>query len=497
MNKWDYKKLENKKKSKRKSKKNKRKEKENNIENNKENKKIFLFKIFLIFLLLLYLLIYYGNYTDLKFKDILPRLSLNGNYISSLNQLFESRILYIPEANITKEYIRYVRPLEESDNEDEKNITEKEVIIPPWFYKKRKDQLHFVNFFNLCYDEKLIDSQTIINKTEPIISVILPHYNREKMLLKSIRSIQNQSFKNLEIIIVNDCSTDNSSKIFDYLLKTDPRIRIFHHIKNLGVFRTRVDGYLYSRGKYLISLEPDDLYDDNYVLEDAYKTLEKYNIDSLKFLVRTITNYNYIRHFRIRNRAYKSKIVYGSSNIEKLHSQIFGDFWTIWNRLVKADIYFKGLYLIEDYVLCFYKNVWDDVWQNAIINKVSKSFAIIKRIGYIYFYDGKGEGTLKTKTEEQRDRLIREFLEFLYLDYNLSPKTDNKTEIINKIKLYYEEKDKIKLSYLKTKFDVLYNLIDMLIVDSYVNETDKIFLKKVENIVKEREKMVNNQRNNY
>ena len=259
----------------------------------------------------------------------------------------------------------------------------------------------------------------------------------------------------------------------------------------MGLFRTRVDGFLYARGKYLISLEPDDLYDDNYVLEDAYNTIEKYNIDSLKFLVRTITNYNYIRRFRIWHRAYKSKIVYGNSNIKNFHLQIFGEFWTIWNRLVKKDIYFKGLYLLEDYVLSFYKNVWDDVWQNAIINKVSNSFAIIKRIGYIYFIDGNGEGTLRTKTEEQRDRLIREFLEFLYFDYNLSPKTDNKTDIVNKIKIYYEENDKIKLSYLKTKFFMFYDLIDMLIIDPYVNENDKNYLNKIVKIVKERENIIN------
>ena len=89
--------------------------------------------------------------------------------------------------------------------------------------------------------------------------------------MKSIRSIQNQSFKNIEIIIVNDCSTDNSSKYFNYLLETDPRIRIFHHLQNMGCWRSRLDGFLYSRGKYIIYFDMGDIYSDEFVLEDAYK----------------------------------------------------------------------------------------------------------------------------------------------------------------------------------------------------------------------------------
>ena len=51
--------------------------------------------------------------------------------------------------------------------------------------------------------------------------------------MKSIRSIQNQSFKNIEIIIVYDFSTDDSKNVFEYLLETDPRIRIFSNLKNM------------------------------------------------------------------------------------------------------------------------------------------------------------------------------------------------------------------------------------------------------------------------
>ena len=85
-----------------------------------------------------------------------------------------------------------------------------------------------MDFAKFCLEEKLIYSNKIEYDNRPLISIILPSYNKKNILMKSIRSIQNQSFKNIEIIIVNDCSTDNSKKVFEYLLETDPRIRIFH-----------------------------------------------------------------------------------------------------------------------------------------------------------------------------------------------------------------------------------------------------------------------------
>ena len=107
-------------------------------------------------------------------------------------------------------------------------------------------------------EETLIYDKVIKYENQPIISVIIPSYNKQDILLKSIRSIQNQNFQNIEIIIVNDCSTDNSSKVFNYLLETDPRVRIFHHMVNMGCWRSRLDGIIYSRGKYVILFDAGD-----------------------------------------------------------------------------------------------------------------------------------------------------------------------------------------------------------------------------------------------
>ena len=94
--------------------------------------------------------------------------------------------------------------------------------------------------------------------------------------------------KNIEIIIIDDHSTDKSITIFNKLLKTDRRIRVFFHLKNLGVWRSRLDGLLYSKGKYIINFDAGDLYADNLILEESYSLIKKYNLDSIRFSFKMI-----------------------------------------------------------------------------------------------------------------------------------------------------------------------------------------------------------------
>ena len=468
------------------------------IKKNNNSRIIFNFSIIGIILFFFYFIFYYyskKNYIKYKkeFNNILPKVNLeNNNIVPSLEEIFNSRILYIPDANLTGEYIRYIRPINENEEEKyKKKYSEKETIISPEIFQKRKDQYDYKDFAKLCLEEKLIDSNKIEYDNKPLISVVLPSYNKEHILMKSIRSIQNQSFKNIEIIIVNDCSTDNSKKVFEYLLETDPRIRIFHHLKNMGCWRTRLDGILYSRGKYSILFDTGDLYEDNYVLEDAYNITEKYNLDSAKFLFRIIKSFKKLNestvYFHVNE---NSKIIYEPTEIENFNNFIFRGWGNIWNRLTRTNIYIKGIYLLNDIVLNLYKNLHDDLWFNTIIHRASYSFLVFERVGYIYLDDGNGEGRPKTDTDAGKDKSIQEHLGFLYFDYNMLPKNDSKVSIMNKLRLYDDEHSEHQLRFLKSKFYLLYNLINILIEDPYVSSNNKNFLNEILKKAKESEKNI-------
>ncbi len=465
-------------------------------------------KLFLIIFFLIIIFSYKKNcnsnypnkntyvFNENEFMNILPKTNFEIYNISqNLNQIFKSKQLFINNSSLTKEYINFIRPVnKEEESKYDKDSLKEEIRFNLDYFKFREEKANYSNFGKLCIKEKLFKKEK--NEIfEPIISVIVPSFNKEHFIMKSIRSIQNQSFKNIEIIIVDDCSTDNSSKYFNYLLETEPRIRIFHHLKNMGCWRSRLDGFLYSRGKYIIHFDMGDIYSDEFVLEDAYNLIKKYNLDSIKMMFKLIFNYSNLEKnenpFNFTSN--HTKIVYGSKNIKKYNEEIFKYWGNIFTRLTKANIIIKGLNLLNSSILNFYKNLWEDIWWNKLINEVSYSFLIINRTAYLYYKDFKGEGEIKFN---QKSKMIHEFLCFLYFDLKLLPKKDNKNSVINILYSYYNKNSIINLNKRNSNFDFLNNLILLLINDPYVLNYKKIYLKKLLLDSKQREKSVFKSNNN-
>lgn len=110
-----------------------------------------------------------------------------------------------------------------------------------------------------------------------LVSIIIPAYNAEKYMEKSLKSCISQTYQNIEIIVVNDGSTDNTAKIVEELSKQDNRIKIIS-TENGGVSRARNIGIKNSNGKYLTFLDADDLLCPT-ALEDMMAALLAENAD--------------------------------------------------------------------------------------------------------------------------------------------------------------------------------------------------------------------------
>ena len=91
----------------------------------------------------------------------------------------------------------------------------------------------------------------------PKVSIIVPIYNSEKYMNKCIESILNQTLTEIEIILVNDGSTDNSGKIIDNYAKKDNRIKVIHQ-QNSGPSVARNKGISTAKGKYIGFVDSDD-----------------------------------------------------------------------------------------------------------------------------------------------------------------------------------------------------------------------------------------------
>jgi glycosyltransferase involved in cell wall biosynthesis len=94
----------------------------------------------------------------------------------------------------------------------------------------------------------------------PLISVIMASYNHEKYIPESIESVLDQSFNDLELIIIDDTSKDNSRKVIEKYSKVDPRVRLVFHEKNLGIAKTFNEGIQLSKGKFIAFLASDDVW---------------------------------------------------------------------------------------------------------------------------------------------------------------------------------------------------------------------------------------------
>ena len=114
------------------------------------------------------------------------------------------------------------------------------------------------------------------------ISVIMPLYNAEKYLPEALNSILRQTYKNFEVLCIDDCSTDNTTNILKDFQRKDKRIRTLENEERLGAARSRKRGLREAQGTYVIFLDGDDVFDEE-MLEKAYDAMKETDADIVMF----------------------------------------------------------------------------------------------------------------------------------------------------------------------------------------------------------------------
>ncbi|MBR5577650.1 MAG: glycosyltransferase family 2 protein, partial [Lachnospiraceae bacterium] len=118
---------------------------------------------------------------------------------------------------------------------------------------------------------------------QPLLSIVVPVYGTEQYLRKCIDSILFQSYRNLEVIIVNDASKGKCKEIVEEYQKVDHRVKYVVHEENKGLFRARVTGAEYACGEYIAFADSDD-----YLSLDFYRPMiQKAEKDQLEIVANT------------------------------------------------------------------------------------------------------------------------------------------------------------------------------------------------------------------
>lgn len=165
-------------------------------------------------------------------------------------------------------------------------------------------------------------------KQKGLISVIIPLYNVENYIDNCLQSVLDQSFQNLEIILIDDGSIDDSGKICDAYSRKDDRIRVLH-IRNSGVSAARNCGLDIATGEYIAFIDSDDTVHQNYI-DELYKTAETQDSDIV------CSGYTYTgKELKYEHNDFKNLSNSRESFVEHLLQNTGG---TICSKLFKASI---------------------------------------------------------------------------------------------------------------------------------------------------------------
>ena len=211
------------------------------------------------------------------------------------------------------------------------------------------------------------------------ISIIVPIYNAEKYLKKCIDSLVNQTKKEIEIILINDGSTDSSERIIKEY--KDERIKYFKN-KNQGIGKTRNFGIEKATGKYLLFVDSDDYLDKN-ACEKLYNKIEN---DSLDLLV-----YDFYREFDNGKKEEEKLQKFDISNLKENPKLLLNINLSPWNKLYKTEV-------IKGNNTKFVENLkYEDApfVVEAIIN--SKRIGKLDESLYYYMIHSNSETTIRDK----------------------------------------------------------------------------------------------------
>lgn len=199
---------------------------------------------------------------------------------------------------------------------------------------------------------------------DPKVSIIIPVYNSEKYISRCIESILKQTYKNIEIITINDGSKDLSEEVILQLQKENEGIIRYYAQENQGISRTRNSGIKLATGKYLMFIDNDDYIDNDYV-ERFVNEAESKEYDVV------------IGGHRRTNE--KNEILYE----RKIPNTQWGKYVSItpWARIYKRS------YILENNIEFLECNIGEDLFLNLQAVTISEKIGIIDYVGYNWFYN--------------------------------------------------------------------------------------------------------------
>ena len=209
-----------------------------------------------------------------------------------------------------------------------------------------------------------------------LVSIIVPVYNVEKTIEECLNSIKNQLYTNIEVLLIDDGSPDNSGKICDLYSEKDSRFKTFH-IENGGVSNARNLGLTKSTGKYIMFVDSDDIVNNDFVSKMVNKMNQGYQIVTCGYKIFLANSNSFIPN----TVNYNSKEKY----VEDLQEGLL--FNQIWNKIYLSDVIKKNNIIFDKTI-----SIAEDWKFNIEYLKYIDSFSICNETLYNYRITNTGLG---------------------------------------------------------------------------------------------------------
>lgn len=301
-----------------------------------------------------------------------------------------------------------------------------------------------------------------------MISIIVPIYNSQKYLEKCIESLINQTYRDIEIILVNDGSSDKSLDICRQYELKDERVKVISQ-NNQGTPKARKAGVDAAKGEYIIFCDSDD-YMENNAVETLYLYGEKNRCDIV------VGNYNRV-YGKVKRRVkqfVEEQIIMHDEYMEKYYTSFFGVQlfqWSLWGRLYKSA-------LLKDKNVSFYPNdgykllVGEDLYLSIQIYPMANIIGIIDK--RIYNYRQGSGGTGKYNSNYMKDYKYTYYIRKEFISKYKLPDRYKLLMNVESVNVFRSITEQAILSGKLTKEDVL-NFINETYTMDYMQETVEYF----------------------
>jgi len=369
---------------------NKRKYKNRKFRKRKNNKIKLVKEIFVIFIIIiisfiLYLILNKGKRKTIRIDFTNKKEVINDKIFSNSTERTEPYINHQINlnSNESSESIANGTKNSYSNETRESNISNHKYSIDKDLDEEYKDMQEYID---MVMNGSLYNPNEIFKESEnPKISIVITVYNGEAYLKTALLSIENQDFKDIEIIMIDDCSKDDSVNLIKELMTKDPRIKLYQNEENKGMLYTKTRGILYAKGKYVLLLDEDDIYGQRDAFSTLYYEAERNNLDILGFgLLRTGIHLekggNIIRYI-------KTDIIYQPYIPNRMHQcdpyncKRVGDLTA--NYFFRTDFFVDTIKQIDDKFMNVKMNFHDDFLLFFILTRKAHSLRQIKRVFYL------------------------------------------------------------------------------------------------------------------